>query len=778
MVQTQAAKRKPGRNKTQKATVNEGVYQVVLRTDGATIAPVANDRVLYPKAVAWNRLLSSDLGRQSDAEKEKHSWRASGKQTILDLARAGNVTAEEAQTFINAAAESGRVQVELEWESEDVGYAARIFPWEALISLATKQLREAKDGDHDIVVVRWLKGLPPVTVAAGPVGFAVSGEAEKLGFNTVTERAAIKEALRNRRDLIDLKAKSVSHLSKSIESVQPPPSVVHYIMASADETTLERGSEEVENPVGRLQRIAKVVAQANPELAAFSTCHSGRRLAPLALASGAGMAIGFHGWVTDAACPVFFGAYYHEWLQEGASPLEALRKALAVNRTQPRPDDLGVVTLWSSTDLLALPPPSKGGRKAVRSDGTDRKNKRPMATVQTLHFDCELETSLNYSMLHNKSGGVFKRFHVTKLASGKMDDLEVSVKFDNGIERAAECRFFVPLREEANSLEELAARVMLPLGSELLRRRGEMIRGTVEITIRCGAKQVYHKFDSIELPPCDEWKDDEAGRRFLPSFIFPRDPAIRDILTAAQPFLRALTDDPIAGFDGYQGSFVSDGVESVRWQLRAIWTALQTTYRLDYVNPPPSYIGGVQRLRTPEEVLRSRRGTCIELALLLAACWEHIGVHPVLLLIPGHAFAGYWTSDEAWKGFFDKFVERAKSLDPSKEGIDDEEDISGGRIVDVNRMSGGGTNSKDQAWVLKGPHHLAMIHREVGAKRLIPVEATAVALQKPFGVAEREGTDLLLGVRRIEDFDAMIDGEKARKEGVTPLAILTQNVVA
>jgi hypothetical protein len=51
-------------------------------------------------------------------------------------------------------------------------------------------------------------------------------------------------------------------------------------------------------------------------------------------------------------------------------------------------------------------------------------------------------------------------------------------------------------------------------------------------------------------------------------------------------------------------------------------------------------------------------------------------------------------------------------------------------------------------------------------------------LQKSFRTAEREATELLRNVRRIEDFDGMIDGQKARMEGVTPLAILTQNTVA
>jgi hypothetical protein len=765
---------------------DQSTYEVILRTtDGATLKALVQDRVLYPMAVSWNRILAADRGRQSNAEEEQRSWQETGRESILKLAAAGDISAADTEAFITAAARSGRVQVEMEWRSEEIGYAARIFPWEALLALATKRERAQAD-NRRLVVVRWLKTTGHKAPSTGPAGFAVSAAAEKAGYDTATERAAIEHALRGKRELRTLPAKTLGQLSAAIESAKPPFSIIHYVLLSASDAPRTDGTSA---PEGSLEKIASTVAQSSPELAVFSTCYSGRRLAPLAVAHGAHLAIGFHGITMDASPPAFFGAFYEAWLQKELSPLDALVSALEVNRTQPNPDDLGVVSLWSATDLLAPQIPRKRKPAAPASE----------PTVNPLLFTCDLEDALNYSMLHNsrrlrliysatgadsassrvsEGGGIFKRFYVTKLVAGKMDDLEVSIRFDSGAERPMECHFFVPLREAANSVEQLAPHVMLPLGSELLRRRGETFHTTVEIVIRCGQNQIFHKFDSIQLPPCDEWKDDAAGRRFLPSFVFPRDPAVREILTAAQPFLRSLVDDPVAGFDGYQSGFVDDWLESVRQQLRAIWTTLQTTLRLDYVNPPPSYLRGVQRIRTPEEILRARRGTCIELSLLLAACWEHIGIYPVLLLIPGHAFTGYWTSEAAWQAFFDNLVKNAESLVPSEEGVVDAEDIRGADKSEAAKKAGGGTLSKDQAWVLKGVHHLALIRREVEAKNLIPVEATAVALQKSFRTAEREATELLRNVRRIEDFDGMIDGQKARMEGVTPLAILTQNTVA
>ena len=76
-----------------------------------------------------------------------------------------------------------------------------------------------------------------------------------------------------------------------------------------------------------------------------------------------------------------------------------------------------------------------------------------------------------------------------------------------------------------------------------------------------------------------------------------------------------------------------------------MWTALVNEYRLQYINPPPAYSTKTQRLRTPSEIVGSNSGTCIDLALLLASCLEYIGIYPVLVLLTGHAFVGYWRSD-------------------------------------------------------------------------------------------------------------------------------------
>jgi hypothetical protein len=154
----------------------------------------------------------------------------------------------------------------------------------------------------------------------------------------------------------------------------------------------------------------------------------------------------------------------------------------------------------------------------------------------------------------------------------------------------------------------------------------------------------------ITILPVDEWRDDGKDHCWLPSFVLPRDPTVLKITTAALRYLRAIADDPQAGFSGYQGIDGTNAVEVVDPQVRAIWSTLQHEFRLAYINPPPSYTVRAQRLRSPSQILAGGAATCIDLALLFSACLEYIGIYPVIFLIQGHAFPVYWRDEESWLG--------------------------------------------------------------------------------------------------------------------------------
>ena len=737
-------------------------YQVVLRPGaGEPLTAEVEDRVLYPQALAWNRLLSSDRGRQINRDQETRTWRANAHAAILDLAGAGAASRKKAEAFIAKAAASGVVQVEIGWMREDVGWAARVFPWEALLALATKEERK-RIGKEDFVVVRVLVGGKQLKPAGGLAAFGVSECAELAGFDYKTELAAIEAALEG--PLQTLNVKTLEDLTDDVRNKKPR--IVHLVLNSVEHDAAI-SAKDAERPDERLtEKVAQAVAAHGPEIVVFSSCYTGRRMAPLAVAHGARIAIGFHAEVMDASIPVFFGAFYRAWKRE-PNALVALRAALAANKSQTEPDALGTVTLWSAVDLIGAAAAKVKDETLVDFAGPAGGGAiKPADAKAALPANCELEEALNYSVLQNSRGGLFKSFTVTKIKEGAMDPLEVTVRLDTGWDRPAECHFFVDLPVEADRQEDLAKRVTLPLGSQLLRQRGEALLATVEIAIRCGSVQVFHITRSIKLLPCDEWRDDTTGRHFLPSFVFPRDPAVRDILSASQPFLRALCDQPQAGFDGYQAGFSGNADDAVALQTRAIWAALQYTMRLDYVNPPPTYTNASQRLRTPEEILRAHRGTCIELALLLASCWEHVGIFPVIFLTSGHAFAGYWTSEAARLEFIEGLAKPLKHASADGEA-------SGKKAL-------GGVREKKvtEPWMFAEPHHLAGIRAQVRDGGLVAVEATYIPLQRSFADAVSESRRLLDDLRGAEEFDGMIDVQTARERGVTPLPIITQGTVA
>ena len=66
-----------------------------------------------------------------------------------------------------------------------------------------------------------------------------------------------------------------------------------------------------------------------------------------------------------------------------------------------------------------------------------------------------------------------------------------------------------------------------------------------------------------------------------------------------------------------------------------------------YINPPPSFEGTGQKIRSPHEVLVERWGTCLDLATTYAAALEHAGLHPVLSAAStAHAFSGHLLEEQ------------------------------------------------------------------------------------------------------------------------------------
>lgn len=522
-----------------------------------------------------------------------------------------------------------------------------------------------------------------------------------------------------------------------------------------------------------------VLGNPKPMIVTFNVYNSAARIAALTVAAGAEAAIGFQDVFDDELSDLLFAAFYHTLKEASWELLRAFQEALSVlpsgsqfgsgvvlwsarslvvtdagtrpraKRTSPDepPDDLEVRLESEKSTPLNLTQPTGGagaaGPAALPSMPTGAKGDGSLR--QWIKVDVQPHESLNYSLLHNNRG-LFKSFTIAKMKSGYLAGVQVQVVLHVG-DISFPYRTSVDLVESVTSLTD---RVKVPLTSALARSVDESMHTSLYVEVTYQDQEIYRDTHRVTLLPVDEWRDDNPDRIWLPSFVLPRDPAVATIVKSAQRYLMALVDDPAVGFDGYQciDAEADDPAEGVDLQVRALWSALTYDFQLNYINPAPSYSKSAQRLRTPSQVLDSQRGTCIDLALLLASCLEYVDIYPVIFLLKGHACAGYWRSDTHHQDF-KKLSDL--SIPATKQG----EPVAQSPV----------RNAPKEPWRLSDGAYPEILHRVLD-QQLVALETTWLTRRSSFAEALDRGIENL---RSQADFDFLIDILLARQNNVTPL---------
>lgn len=120
------------------------------------------------------------------------------------------------------------------------------------------------------------------------------------------------------------------------------------------------------------------------------------------------------------------------------------------------------------------------------------------------------------------------------------------------------------------------------------------------------------------------WFDNFANAPLLAAFVTKGDPAVRKFV------------DLVSRASGGVAASLKDA-DAVAW--------LKTLYELEVANgfdyqTPPGLLESVlvQEIKYPRDVLAGKAGTCIDLAILYAACAEATSIKSYLVMIPGHCF--------------------------------------------------------------------------------------------------------------------------------------------
>jgi hypothetical protein len=660
---------------------------------------------------------------------------------------------------------SGLVEVSINYSPTDQ-WEDRLLPWEYLLSVATRRFRN----DDPFLVARSLTFATPATISSNNKGLLVRSAPGQLHdeYNFETECEVIAKHLPTGINLKVLENPTLELLRAEVAADSPEVMHItgidnfqgmHFLdpeqntaVSSIHDGMYLRDSHWNEQMTDA-RTLAEAVACAalKPGVVSFNLYNSSARIAALTAASGAGAALGFQDSVEDNLAEIFFANYYLYWSTCNKQPLLAFWRAMeSLAPYRDRMQGTGIV-YWSSTRLTPIAAPNFFDHiplplKEASKDGQKLRD--------WVRVDISPRSKLNYSILHNENRPLFESFAIYRLEPRLLEDLEVEVKLQIGGEEFP-YRQAITLRDHVS---ELADQIGVGLTSRLARSLQEAVRTTLFVRVAKSDDQLYSKTDQVSLLPVNEWRDDDISRRWLPSFVLPRDPAVPQIIVAAQRYLMALEDDASAGFDGYQGidADSDDATWRVDAQVRALWCALLHDFQLNYINPPPTFTAQSQRLRTPTTVLAGRRGTCIDLSLIIAACLEYVGINPVIFLLNGHAFPGYWSCDARRDEVLTvepPLVETPDFPTPLPDEKEEREE----------------TESYIQIvpWVFDRSRY-EEVFECVRRGDIVPLESTLLTNRGGFWEAIEEGERNL---QNPEEFHSMLDIKLARDVDVTPLPL-------
>lgn len=178
----------------------------------------------------------------------------------------------------------------------------------------------------------------------------------------------------------------------------------------------------------------------------------------------------------------------------------------------------------------------------------------------------------------------------------------------------------------------------IKLSHDFLATLNEKVVGWLRMEVLENEKVLYSQTESVSLLARNEWCGLVSLPEILAAFVLPNDPAVMTVLGRAAEILREHTGR--AAFNGYQDK----NRKRVWEQVAAIYKSI-AELGIRYISPPASFENTGQKVRFPSDILAQRFGTCLDLTLLFAACCEQIGLHPLILMHEGHAYAGCWLEE-------------------------------------------------------------------------------------------------------------------------------------
>lgn len=210
---------------------------------------------------------------------------------------------------------------------------------------------------------------------------------------------------------------------------------------------------------------------------------------------------------------------------------------------------------------------------------------------------------------------------------------------DVGVHISFEPDFAISYQQHIESIpagtEERISTIPIQLSISFLSQLTERLLGYIQVEITAEDRSLFSGSYEISLLAFDQWGGISVLPEMLAAFVTPNHPIIVPIVKRASEILGTWAGS--SALDAYQ----TRDPNCVKKQMAAIYEAI-AEQQIAYCTVPASFEESGQRIRLYDDVLSHKLANCLDMSLLYAGCLETIGIHPLIVVIKGHAFVGGW----------------------------------------------------------------------------------------------------------------------------------------
>ena len=172
-------------------------------------------------------------------------------------------------------------------------------------------------------------------------------------------------------------------------------------------------------------------------------------------------------------------------------------------------------------------------------------------------------------------------------------------------------------------------------------QNGEIRPATLEVRAAIvGTAFGYNETRPVYLHSASDlfWGNKFVNAQFIARWVTPHEPTVLQLVSSARNYVRR---GRLAGYH-LPGNSAPAVAAQVADEARGVFEAMKHL-GISYVASISTYgkfTSHAERVRLPRETLSLSSADCLDLSVAFASAMENLGLEPVIVLVPGHAFAG------------------------------------------------------------------------------------------------------------------------------------------